>query len=244
MFCHFHEKRLTPDVCSLCGIPVCTECEVILKGKIFCQSCVQQPLPGIKFYPPRNPFLAALFSFFLPGLGQVYNGQVEKGVAIFFTCWLVIPWLYGVYDAYRMAKKINNRQLLIAPSKTYFVFCFILFSAIFFMVFHALEENILSPRQEILVKESLTKLSRTLENYAQKHGKYPKDFSQFYFTSFSGMEDLYCDTENFDYHYSCSFNEEGYTVTAKPLATLWKKLPAYTITKGGVLTSSDDKAGK
>lgn len=33
----------------------------------------------------RNPAYAALFSLLLPGLGQVYNGQLVKGMAMLFT---------------------------------------------------------------------------------------------------------------------------------------------------------------
>lgn len=31
----------------------------------------------------KRPYLAAALSFFLPGLGQIYNGQFAKGVAVF-----------------------------------------------------------------------------------------------------------------------------------------------------------------
>jgi TM2 domain-containing membrane protein YozV len=30
----------------------------------------------------RNPGVAAVLSFFVPGLGQVYNGQIGKGIAL------------------------------------------------------------------------------------------------------------------------------------------------------------------
>lgn len=44
---------------------------------------------------PRNGFIAFLFSFLLPGLGQVYNGQPKKAV-IFFCLLLLFPWLFGL----------------------------------------------------------------------------------------------------------------------------------------------------
>ncbi len=47
----------------------------------------------------RNPFVASLLSIIFPGLGQIYNGQLTKGV-IFFVVGLVISiasiWL-GLY---------------------------------------------------------------------------------------------------------------------------------------------------
>ena len=40
----------------------------------------------------RNPFLAALLSFVVPGLGQVYNVQPEKGLAFYLVA-LLLPFL-------------------------------------------------------------------------------------------------------------------------------------------------------
>ncbi|MDL2261613.1 DUF5683 domain-containing protein [Methanimicrococcus sp. OttesenSCG-928-J09] len=68
---------------------------------------------------PKNTFLAVIFSFFIPGLGQVYNGKFWKGVlfmaATFIGSILIIPglviWIYGMYEAYKEAEKINNGEL-------------------------------------------------------------------------------------------------------------------------------------
>jgi len=56
----------------------------------------------------RNARLAALLSFFVPGSGQVFNGHFLKGFVIFCTCWLVVPWVFGVIDAYRSARKAEQ----------------------------------------------------------------------------------------------------------------------------------------
>jgi TM2 domain-containing membrane protein YozV len=72
-----------------------------------------------QFY--KNPGLAAVLSFFYMGLGQIYNGQIGKGVAfivIWTISWLLvlvligiittpILWIFGMYDAYKSAEKIN-----------------------------------------------------------------------------------------------------------------------------------------
>ena len=58
----------------------------------------------------RSPTLAALLSF-VPGLGQLYNGEVMKGIFILFTWWLILPWAYGIVDAYLGARRFN-RELL------------------------------------------------------------------------------------------------------------------------------------
>jgi len=70
----------------------------------------------------KNPGLAAILSFFYMGLGQIYNGQIGKGVAFIvmytISAFLIIVliglittpimWIYGMYDAYRSAEKINQ----------------------------------------------------------------------------------------------------------------------------------------
>ena len=77
----------------------------------------------------KNPGLAAVLSFLLNGLGQIYNGQVGKGIIIivvqiinalltliiigFITGAIVFIW--SVYDAYTVANQINaeaERQML------------------------------------------------------------------------------------------------------------------------------------
>jgi hypothetical protein len=76
--------------------------------------------------PPKSPGLATYLSFLLPGIGQVYNGQLAKAFAFFFgfvtTIYLVaevdpmpfaflIPFVYlfNLVDAWRSASLINAR---------------------------------------------------------------------------------------------------------------------------------------
>jgi len=77
-----------------------------------------QPPP--QFY--KNPGLAAVLSFFYMGLGQIYNGQIAKGILFIvafsislFLMILVIGFvttpilfIYGIWDAYKSAEKINR----------------------------------------------------------------------------------------------------------------------------------------
>jgi len=73
-----------------------------------------------KFY--KNPAIAIVLSFFWPGLGQLYNGQIGKGI-IFMICsfvsallmWVIIGfllypivWIWGLIDANASAKRINE----------------------------------------------------------------------------------------------------------------------------------------
>ncbi|WP_411283641.1 DUF2510 domain-containing protein [Lapillicoccus sp.] len=73
---------------------------------------------------PKNPALALLASFFIPGLGSMLNGEVGKGVGIligYAVCWVLsfvligIPgliafWVWGLVDAYQGAQKWNARH--------------------------------------------------------------------------------------------------------------------------------------
>jgi TM2 domain-containing membrane protein YozV len=65
----------------------------------------------------KNPYLAAALSFFFNGMGQAYNGQFTRGVLVLFgsLCGLfvlILPgiaiWLWGVADAYKTAKGMNE----------------------------------------------------------------------------------------------------------------------------------------
>ena len=77
------------------------------------------PAPPV-FY--KNPGLAAVLSFFYMGLGQIYNGQIAKGI-LFIVVYSIsillmliligfittpILFIYGMYDAYKSAEKING----------------------------------------------------------------------------------------------------------------------------------------
>lgn len=69
----------------------------------------------------KNAGLAAVMSFFYVGLGQIYNGQIGKGILfiiiqsiniflIFLGIGIItypIVAIIGIYDAYRSAEKIN-----------------------------------------------------------------------------------------------------------------------------------------
>lgn len=72
----------------------------------------------------KNAGLAAVLSFFVAGLGQIYNGQIGKGigfiVAYFISGLLMfviigfittpILWIWGMVDAYNVATRINEQQ--------------------------------------------------------------------------------------------------------------------------------------
>ncbi len=73
----------------------------------------------------KEPLLALIFSFLLPGLGQIYNGNTNNGIILIIgtvVSWLMTSvcigffifigiWAYAMYDAYTRADKINRGEI-------------------------------------------------------------------------------------------------------------------------------------
>jgi TM2 domain-containing membrane protein YozV len=71
----------------------------------------------------KSPLIAALLSCIIPGLGQIYAGDIFRGVAIlaglgFSFCLMALIiglftffgiWIFAVADAYNMVKKQNDK---------------------------------------------------------------------------------------------------------------------------------------
>lgn len=67
----------------------------------------------------KSSGIAVVLSFFIPGLGQIYNGEIGKGILfillsfiLFLLMFLLIGiplylifWVYNMYDAYKTAEK-------------------------------------------------------------------------------------------------------------------------------------------
>lgn len=79
------------------------------------------PVQQVIVVTEKSPGLAAVLSFFWSGLGQIYNGEISKGI-ILIVCFAVscvlmalvigfittpILWIYGMVDAYKTAEKFN-----------------------------------------------------------------------------------------------------------------------------------------
>jgi hypothetical protein len=239
-FCGFHPERIALEKCSFCDIPICEECKMILKGRSYCPTCSVRTIPGVTLVPYRNPYHAALSSLILPGLGQVYNGQLRKALKIFLFSWLILPWIYGIFDAYFTALQINARCLFTKPSAKDFV-AFLLVAMIvgfgFFQGFRMLSPDGYSSRQ---VKEELLVLSQAAERYQREHGKYPENFFQLYFATPRYVEEMYCEAERHGYNYTCQFLDNGYVFMAEPLNKSFISVkPKYTVTTGGILARTD-----
>ena len=73
----------------------------------------------------KNPGVAAVLSALWVGIGQIYNGQIGKGILFIilygislllifvFIGWITTPiiWLIGVIDAYKTANNMNKNIL-------------------------------------------------------------------------------------------------------------------------------------
>lgn len=128
--------------CNSCGSEIVVEEPVNDNGTKFCSNCGYEMPQAIKFCPEcgtstdadpqvvntttvvngdKNGAFAAVLSFLIVGLGQVYLGLTKKGILLFFGAivsgvlmliligwitWLLV-WGYAIYDAYKSAEKMN-----------------------------------------------------------------------------------------------------------------------------------------
>ena len=129
--------------CKNCGSEIVVE-QANEKDTKFCSNCGFEMPKASKFCPecgttaervppvmntttivvPSNKSsgLAALLSFLIIGLGQVYLGLTKKGIILFVLAiisgilifvligWIlwVLVWVYAIYDAYNSGEKMRN----------------------------------------------------------------------------------------------------------------------------------------
>ena len=101
--------------CWSCGLAIKSAAEI-------CPECGVRQRPPPSTGQEKSPGLAALASAVWTGAGQIYNGEVGKGIALmvlmFFSMLamavlvglLTTPliWGYSIYDAHRTAKQRNQ----------------------------------------------------------------------------------------------------------------------------------------
>jgi TM2 domain-containing membrane protein YozV len=93
--------------------------------------------------PQKSTTIAGFCSSFLPGLGQVYNGETAKGFVLFFLTLIglfvfLIPgllvWLYAMYDAYAVAGKMNTGEIPFRETSTMHMVIFIIVAVLAIIV--------------------------------------------------------------------------------------------------------------
>jgi TM2 domain-containing membrane protein YozV len=91
----------------------------IRPGAEICPECGIEKTRGKR----KSPLLSALLSLIIPGLGQVYAGDLLRGFALLaglgislclmalIIGFLTFPaiWIFAVIDAYKMVKKQNDK---------------------------------------------------------------------------------------------------------------------------------------
>ena len=71
----------------------------------------ERPPYAPRGYDPRPdhvPLLAAVFSAFAPGAGQIFNGQPEKAQRYALTFFLLVPWVRAVRDAWSYGEQVRR----------------------------------------------------------------------------------------------------------------------------------------
>lgn len=132
MNCAIHNEIPATAYCRTCGKPMCANCAHNVKGVFYCEDClagsVSHTLPAavpvavVSSGP--NPALAGILSGFFPGIGQVYAGEVMRGVMVdlifaalifavsqvhggmepFFGIGISFWYIYQIIDAVRLAR--------------------------------------------------------------------------------------------------------------------------------------------
>jgi TM2 domain-containing membrane protein YozV len=73
----------------------------------------------------KSPWIAAIASLIVPGLGQIYCGQIGRGIGTFFTfilfCFMIVTllglilaplfYIWNIADAFNLATRINNEAI-------------------------------------------------------------------------------------------------------------------------------------
>lgn len=105
---------------------------------MFCKNCGSEidekaeicPKCGVRVKPvpinteKKSSGIAAIASFFIPGLGQIYNGEIGKGILFIIISFILVLlmlvaigfilyplfWILNIYDAYKTAERINAQQ--------------------------------------------------------------------------------------------------------------------------------------
>ena len=147
----------------VCTIVICPNCGKETPEGKFCESCgasvqttqtFQQPVAQQPVYTQQptaakqeiNAILAALLSIF-PAAGQAYLGKLGKGIGILILAiiagviwgplfWIV--WVYGIYDSYTTAQKMNQGKIPYSAPKIGWTIGVIVAEIIIIIVFAAI----------------------------------------------------------------------------------------------------------
>ena len=133
--CSFHPAADAASTCEDCRASLCDACTQSALGRTWCAPCLERRIGAAASAPPPPPVAGrvklrwlAFCLTFLPGLGQLYNGFIARGLAqfaawwllfvtidalhagqfLFFVAWLAF-WFWCAMDAMRTAGMLNRR---------------------------------------------------------------------------------------------------------------------------------------
>src|SRR5262249_3849899 len=99
--------------CAKCGTAISAPVAVPAAAPVVETMRGAAPVAAAAAPTDKTPWVRALLSFFIRGLGQVYNGDVKKGVVMFVVAvlglWLtggllsVAVWIWGMVDGWQVA---------------------------------------------------------------------------------------------------------------------------------------------
>jgi hypothetical protein len=240
MFCTRHTDRIAIGACIKCAQGVCDDCQITVKGQLFCAKCAPAPEPVTPITSYRNPLLAAGLSL-VPGVGQVFNGQASKGIVIFLTSWLIGPWIYGIYDAYQTALRINRREIVplsTSSSAARFLIIVLMVLSGPVIIYQAVKHYLFLSKIDLhtnAAQQMVLDLARAAEKYKEDHSRYPQDYGELYFADPPYVTELFCDVVVAGYNISCVFDENGYVLKANPVNTADPVKKDFTVVTGGIL---------
>lgn len=128
-------QNQTPEqvaaVCKRCGTLLAHDEIVAVDEETYCRPCIRNALLGAPANPPSRrykPLVAAMLAV-VPGFGQVYNGQLRRGVVfaalLLFSIYkassvsggiwpevTMFIWVFSAFDAYNGAVRLNAGERL------------------------------------------------------------------------------------------------------------------------------------
>lgn len=248
MKCVNHLDKEAMGVCNHCGKSICSDCQVEIKGEVYCKECLAIKMSKEK-KEERSPALAAILSFIIGGLGQIYNGQFGKGILIFFTSWLIFPWIIGIFDAYKTAKKINEGKVIVKSRPGCLIATIIGIVIFFFGIFFlAILAAIAIPSflkarvsaNEVVTEATLKTISTALETYrGANNGVYPLEESVLVSREKPYLQTTYNHKTISGYTFSETLNSNGYKVIAEPEECGSTGNKIFSIETRGILSSWD-----
>ncbi len=109
-------------------VPYAQPVHVVIQNQIQVAPVAPVPYAMMPYARRKDAGVAALLSFFLPGAGQLYNGQTGKGLAFLLVTLFVnlplafvgiglvtglVTWIWAMVDAHGSAEKINRGEIVV-----------------------------------------------------------------------------------------------------------------------------------